>query len=517
MKNLIGTNSRSSSPAKRTRAEMEVTTDAEGEIEDVNMVPSGPSPTASDGSDQPANKKVSRLSQEARNAREASVDMMAEEKGSNLSENAYRTPQSGLSSSSSVTATSRTSDPSPSHHEPEKLPSMVDQVAKIIQISQTPLFDGLKGYVVCNRWLSDAQELATNAHKSSKDAQNDIVKPVDNRHLVDTSYSNLADDKGDKFYPLKPGLVVNQEIEIIPKEAWDLIVKWHGVHSDSPEIVRHCHNTNNNPGLESLQFELYPPVFTVMKLPDLSGGITFDTLKEKETTPVKIVSSRQDLFQSFLKRAKSAAGIEENRKVRVWRIIGTLTGGTAQPGMLTPAHSRSNSPAPHTLEPTDLGNKLVLDVNTFLGLQEGSQRELIDVKDETMNSNYNGHSNLDLVGLGMEGIIVLEEQIGGPAGGEWVSDNARANAAKNGFNRGLGFGNSLKPKSASASGRSSPVPGGMMTRGRAQRSGKTPGTVGLGNLGNSCYMNSALQCVRSVQELSFYFLSKSVPLHLDTI
>ena len=516
---------RSSSPAKRTRSEMSA--------EHVEYADRGAS---SGTAPEPMSDTVAPLSPAKQHVitspsvtQEPSADIVLEDdmpsrsgpRDSQMDEDAasnasYLTPQSG---SSATTVTSQTSEVASKSQ--ERLPSIDDQIAEVTKLVQQPMRDKQKGYVISERWLTRVLARGTDAlqkGKLAKDAMEGEIGPVDNTGLemvADSISSGFEDEEDQPFIPLKPALQMTEDFEVIPQEAWDQVIKWYGLAKGSPIITRYCHNTSLSETTENLQYELYPPILTVLKLPDRSAGTTHQTIREAELIPVKILASRHQIFQKFLKRAKRATGIDMKTKVRVWRLLGGLGGNSSTAGMLTPAQSRSASPAPNIALPVDPGQKLVLDVNTFVGLRDVSQRELLEAKDETTNEKYNGHRTVEMAGLTQDEVIVIEEQVGGPAGGEWVSDVAVSQSSRSlgvpisvTRNGSTTISNYLKPNANTSSGRTSPAPAGMMTRGRAQRNGRTRGTVGLGNLGNTCYMNSALQCVRSIEELTHYFLRK---------
>jgi ubiquitin carboxyl-terminal hydrolase 4/11/15 len=374
-------------------------------------------------------------------------------------------------------------------------PSLDEQVTRVMGLMSNELTEGQEGYVIPEQWLervwARTSENANKPQQFSKEATLGPIGAVDNSHLVDAQYSQskLVDQHGNDFVPLTAGASLGQDFEIMPRKAWDLVLGWYGLKKDTPVIRRYAHNTVPGKASENILYELHPPIVTVRKVrksPD-----TADTAKAAET----IVASRYESYLAFVEAGKKAAGIDLNNKVRVWRILQSAPTDAPQPsqpaGIPTPdASPRDGSPvAPAASQRLPL----VMDVASFNGLADGTEREQVTGKDEQANETYNESLSLADAGITQNQVIVLEEH---DEKGEYISDTTEA-VAKSKPGKGL--------QSNSNSGRNTPT-GGPVARGRKQN-GKVRGHVGLTNLGNTCYMNSALQCLRSVEELSMYFLN----------
>lgn len=427
----------------------------------------------------------------------------------------------------------------PSRHGNYTTEELDKQAGEVRQMLLSPLEDGQAGYAVSTKWLRRVLARTSEGQQSTdytkEDREGDIGQ-MDNTDIVpDGAFTgpHLHDAEKKPFVPLKPGLSLGEDLEFVPYKAYGIISSSYGQTLGQKPIIRYAHNTAPDSPMSNMQYELYPPVFTIRKVPfgaagkstrppspPTATGSAVENLKlhkqQREALgqtssddAVKLIASRNERFQSFLLRAKKAAGIPVPTKVRIFRMLNpaevTTDKTDTQTTVLSPPPSRQDSPK----RKPDSNSKLVVDTAAFAKLELGKDLEFVNAPDETENSKYNGKSQMQLYGLFDDQNLIFEEQMGGPAGGEFASDSKKKGGLFSRKNNGTS-------DASSTSRGASPAPGAMMTRGRARRDGRTRGTVGLSNLGNTCYMNSALQCIRSVEELAVFFLADKYKTEINT-
>jgi ubiquitin carboxyl-terminal hydrolase 4/11/15 len=315
-----------------------------------------------------------------------------------------------------------------------------------------------------------------------------------------TSVDEVFDDS---FAPIRPGLLCGQDYEVLPVDMWNHLVSWYGLAKDSPVLRRRAINTVDEGTSSEIQVEIYPPLFTVYRIRDPLSNVTKESLQnEKQLKPKKLVAATAEGFQKFLSKVKSLTGVENGRKARLWKV-------QVSPEDTADKLSKKSS----SKSTTGTFKQMMLDLQTFLALDLGPGRELLSIQDNTNNPNYNGSLRIGTAGLALGGAIVVEEQ---SSDGEWITEVPTKQANKFGetitvAKHGLKSATTPKkklpmsspPRSASPIKSVLSKPTYPVSKKREER---PLGTCGLSNLGNTCYMNSALQCLRAVEELSKYFL-----------
>ncbi|KIJ55336.1 hypothetical protein M422DRAFT_57819 [Sphaerobolus stellatus SS14] len=349
-----------------------------------------------------------------------------------------------------------------------------DKLAMYEQFSTTTLELGQSWFIVSTPWLKNFK-MACNGEVDKEGPRSETtLGPVDNSPLVE-----------EEGY-LRPGLQYGVDYEVVPQRMWDSFVEWYG-----PPTVTLERKVTTRASSQELFVECYVPIFKVYRLTK-----TNEEGLSGEGKPHQIQMSLQKSAKEFFLALTEYLSTISSEEFRLWRVSGLE------------AEYGEGSEYP-------IGRLRANDGEIFHVAEDDKEKTLgellVNPNDEfVFEFKENGS-------WPSESPVVSKKRAGNAALTALTTISAQLSKAPTLFNSGsyldelssrLGNTPSSSKGESSSSSLLQPAPTILRTRSKSPQPARVPGTLGLGNLGNTCFMNSALQCLAHNEELTNYFLTE---------
>ncbi|KAG9096159.1 CSN-associated deubiquitinating enzyme Ubp12 [Ceratobasidium sp. 370] len=326
------------------------------------------------------------------------------------------------------------------------------QMVKNLQ--KMPLELGAIWYVVDRHWMRLWESATIGGGEGLHGPNERTIGPVDNSSILHPGTQELL-----------PDLAEGEDYALVPEAAWQKFTEWYGKPATAlpREVIAYSPSET--------RVEVYPPIFRIYPLlaPDATS-----------TTSSRLAISSLLHLSVLAARAATALQIPTGQQYRVWNIpsqTSTINGirtSDIERGTLVPIPLDSKTPISEFVKISDI---LAVETPSPAG------QWLLEADSVTLATDADADADTD------------EPLFSSNQGwlGKMQSQHAKSYTTS--------------PEHLQPPGRVRNAFSGLSFRGKSPAPAVQRGTMGLQNLGNTCFMNSALQCLAHIPELEQYFLS----------